>query len=526
MKILLNLSLLGFALASPASAQSWVQHLVAGTTDTRLPSGLAISPTVIAFGQPRFDPYNTPGIDDVVRIFELQGSDFVEVSSFTSSLVPATSASFGVTLAMEGDLIAVGDPAASAVHLYRRNAGTWALDQVVQPALGGAQSVHGFGTSLDLDQGRLVVGAPSATSSAGTLEDGLVFVFEENQGTWQETQRLGATVPDIFNSIGLDLDLDGNQLIIGEPGAGPLGGLVHIFQHNGTDFVLSASLTATQANPEGGFGYSVAIEGNRAAVGAPSTQVQQQNDGQVHVFENLGGTWQETGLLQDPGDGHHIANHFGADLEFDGGDLFVTAFDSASVTRFEKGAGGWEAARRYTTSAGFSWPISLQLRVRARGDQVVLTDHQGVTLMERDGPAKLEFNCDGVALFNGTYSFPLLLETTQELSFSHSEVPFQIICASQLGPGVLMYGFAPTNIPFAAGGGNLCIAGSITRAALSSGTQPGGGYPQVSLDLHSGPVHSGPGSFGPGTTVYLQYWSRVPGGSSHLSNSLEMVFAP
>ncbi len=357
-------------------------------------------------------------------------------------------------------------------------------------------------------------------------KDGLVFVFENVQGTWQETQRLGALNPGFFNTFGIDLELDGDRLIVGHPGGGPLGGWAHIYQHNGADFVMSATLAATQVDPNGGFGRSVSMEGSRAAVGAPATQIANQGDGQVHIFENQAGTWAETGVLQDPGDGHHIANRFGSDIEFDAGDLFVTAFASASVRRFEKGAGGWEAARRYTTSAGFSWPFSLELRVRANGDQVVLTDHQGVTLMERNGPAKLEFNCAGVAISNGSYSFPLLLETREELSFTQTEIPFQIISATSLGPGVLMYGFSATNIPFAAGGGNLCIAGPITRAALGTGTQTGGGYPEINLGLQSGPVHSGPGSFGPGTTVFMQYWSRLPGGGSHLSNSLEMIFAP
>lgn len=523
------LALIAPVLAAPATAQSWDQHLVTGTTDTRLPSGLVTSPTVIAFGQPRFDRYNTFGIDDVVRIFEKQGSDFVEVADLRSSLSPASSASYGTTMAMEGNVIAVGDPSAQAVHIYRRGPAAWTLESVIQAVSTPNLFAGSFGSVVDLDQGRLVVGAFGATtgnaSGSGNLEDGAVFVYENITGSWQEVQRLFSPGAGVFNHYGRDLELDGNALIVGEPGFGTQGA-AHIYQHNGTDFVLTNTLTPSPGSTTATMGVTVALESGLAAAADVGVFINTWGDGRVHLFENSMGGWGEVATLQDPGDGHHIANRFGTDIELDGGALFVTSLASASVQRFEPGPNGWAPVKRYSTSAGFSWPHSLELRVQAEGNRVVLTDHEGVTVLERNGPATLEFNCDGVPLGNGTYEFPLQLEPQGELSFGQGELPFTVYTATSLGSGVLLYGFSATEIPFGAGGGNLCVAGPITRAAISSGTQPNGSYPQVVLDLTSGPVTTGPGSFGPGTTVFIQYWSRVTGGGSHLSNSLEMVFAP
>ena len=129
-------------------------------------------------------------------------------------------------------------------------------------------------------------------------------------------------------------------------------------------------------------------------------------------------------------------------------------------------------------------------------------------------------------IHNGVFDFPILLDTRGEQTFAENELEFYIAHATNLGPGVLFYGFGATEVPFGAGGGNLCISGTIYRAAFGQQVNNPGVHSEVTLDLHAPPVSSGPGAFGPGTTVYMQYWARIVGGGSHLSNSLEMVFAP
>lgn len=527
--------LASLALVGGLNAQSWDQHLTPGTTDARLPSGLGVTDTVIAFGQPRFDPYANPLIEDIVRVFELQGADFVEVAALQSSLVPATSASYGVALDVEGDLLAVGDPAApgvgftsGAVHLYRRGVSGWALEQVLQPTVVTGISVLEFGVTLDIANGRLVVGAPTSTVFTNGLEDGAVYVFEQIAGVWSEVQRLEPPNTSMFGHFGRDLELDGDRLIIGHPGGDPTvgpGGLAYILDHDGSSFVQSGMLAPSVPALSNDFGRSVAISGSTAAVGSPGVSFANFQDGEARIFEESGGTWSETAILDDITARPY--NRFGSNLEIEGGDVFITSENTASAQRFEKDNSGWHSVERYTTEAGFTWAPVVPVRMRSVAGRVVLTDAEGVTVFQRDVPATLEINCLGTPLPNGVPSIPdrpVVLDTRGELSFSEPEVPFLAVHGTFIGPGVLFYGFNSASIPFA-GGSELCVAPPVARAGVGLPTT-GSNFSPVTLDLQSFPVANGPQSFGPGTTVYFQYWFRVPGGGSFLSSSLETAFAP
>jgi|GEM_PF-2919756 len=530
----LRLALASLALAPLASGQAWDQHLTPGTTDARLPSGLDITDTVLAFGQPRFDRYNDPQIEDIVRVFELQGADFVEVAALQSSLVPATSASFGVAIALEGDWLAIGDPNApgtgfvtGAVHIYHREVTGWEVYDVIQPQIVVGLSVLEFGKTLDIENGRLAVGAPTSTVFEGGLEDGAVYIFELQAGVWTEVQQLAAPGSVLFGHFGRDLELDGDRLIVGHPGGDPLigpHGLARIYDYDGSAFVHDDDLIPANGTGEGGFGMTVTLEGSVAAVGAPGAHIVNHSDGRVHVFEESGGSWTEVDTLEDVNARPY--NSFGGDVELESGALFVSSENTASAQRFEPGPGGWEKAERYTTAVGFAYAPVVPVRLRARGSRVVITDSEGATVFERNVPAKLEIGCEGAALPGGTPALtrPVILDTRGEQRMSEPDLTFVVVPSAQIGPGLLFYGFSPANIPFA-GGSTLCIGPPHARADVAPAPS-GTFFTSPVLDLQNYPVASGPNSFGAGTTVYFQYWFRVPGGGSFLSSSLELEFAP
>lgn len=519
-----------------ASAQSWDQHLVTGTTDARLPSGVGLTDTVLAFGQPRFDPYGNPLIEDIVRVFELQGGEFVEVDALQSTLVPATSASFGVAVDVEGDLLAIGDPAAigagftsGAVHLYRRGANGWAVEEVLQPAISVGSSVLQFGVSLDIDNGRLAIAAPTSTVHPQGLEDGAVYIFERIGGVWTEVQHLLPSPTAPFGHFGRDIELDGDRLIIGHPGGDPalgVGGLAYIYDHNGTDFLMSGVIASTSPDQSSGFGMNVAVSGGLAAVASPGVSIANFGDGMVSVFEENAGVWNQTANLTDVN--LRPYNRFGGDLEFEGGELFISSENTASVQRFQNGQGGWTSVERYTTAAGFTYAPVVPVRVRSVNGRVVVTDVEGATVFQRDVPATLEVNCLGTPYPNpvpGVPASPVIMDMRSELSFSEGQIDFLIMHPAGMGPGVLFYGFNTASLPFA-GGSTLCVAPPVKRAGLGQASATY--FTELSLDLQTPPVSSGAFSFGAGTTLYAQYWFRIPGGGggSFLSSSLELALAP
>lgn len=90
---------------------------------------------------------------------------------------PGDSLTFGSALAVNDDYLAVGDPAANRVILYRRTAdGGWERWQEIVPPVGSTADRYGrgFGYSLDLEGDRLVV---------GTFDDKRFLQWQETNAT-------------------------------------------------------------------------------------------------------------------------------------------------------------------------------------------------------------------------------------------------------------------------------------------------------------------------------------------------------
>ncbi|MEM8711340.1 MAG: hypothetical protein AAGG01_10335 [Planctomycetota bacterium] len=155
-------------------------------------------------------------------------------------------------------------------------------------------------------------------------------------------------------------------------------------------------------------------------------------------------------------------------------------------------------------------------------DQVVLSDPTGATVFPRAPLASAEVGCAGLPQPspNPGSAPPAYLDLRSEVRLSNPSTELIMIGGSTGNNGILFYGFAPTNLPL--GTGNLCVTGTLARAAFGSAT---GGQTTILLDHGTSPVASGPSAITPGTPVHFQYWFRVPGGS-HTTNSLVVTYCP
>ena len=238
-------------------------------------------------------------------------------------LVPSTvSPSFGSSLDINGDRIVVGEPgsgasgvsAAGAVGIYERDpAGQWGLVQTLvasDAALGAS-----FGTAVAVDGERILVGDPGA----GTY--GRVYVFDRDPGTglWLETDQLEpdlSLTPDL-RTFGERLALSGDRAAIAfrrnlAGSAFPDTAVVSMYELSVGQWDRIQNLVSPQADDEDFFASDLDLENDRLVVGArdgeDATGVQ---TGAVHVFERgSGGTWAFAQTLL-PADGA-AADWFGA----------------------------------------------------------------------------------------------------------------------------------------------------------------------------------------------------------------------
>lgn len=292
---------------------------------------------------------------------------------------------FGSALALSGATLAIAAPGQSpaAVYVFVHDGAAW-LQQARIAAPDGALSA-GFGRALAVDGDRLVIGADRAASLAGA-----VYVYTRSGTAWSLQARLTALDAAAGDRFGSSLALSGDSALVGAPyraGALPgshARGAAYVFAYSAGAWVQQARLGAATAADGDSFGLAVALDGDRAAIGAPLAT----GSGRVQVFERAGGTWAEQAQLGAvdgvPGD------RFGWAVELDGADLVVGApFAMAGCGasyRFRRTGAAWiplansaPVLRRLGNLAGWS--------VAADGGRFVVTapgfdgaaDHRGAS---------------------------------------------------------------------------------------------------------------------------------------------------
>ena len=96
--------------------------------------------------------------------------------------------------------------------------------------------------------------------------------------------------------FGNAIALDGDTLVVGDWVDNGFRGAAHIFQRTGTQWMAVQELNSNENLTNLRFGVDVAIDGDRAVVGA----MRAPNRGAAFVFERTGTNWILTAKLTDP----------------------------------------------------------------------------------------------------------------------------------------------------------------------------------------------------------------------------------
>jgi len=221
---------------------------------------------------------------------------------------PQTGAHFGTDVAVSGNLLVCGTPEhklldggplafqQGVAYVFRFNGSSWVPDVGLRALTPENQGV--FGSSVDLVSTFALIGA-SNPSFIGMEQ---VFLFRRNGG-WSFVAEL---VPDDFAPsmrFGYSLEMGQTHAIVGardaKNGGGAKVGAAYVFDINGTTIAQAAKLQPAGLDVNAWFGASVAMDGDRALVGAPG-QTSGGPDGVVYVFEFDGNDWLAAGELRLP----------------------------------------------------------------------------------------------------------------------------------------------------------------------------------------------------------------------------------
>ena len=207
---------------------------------------------------------------------------------------------FGGKVAIEGDYAFVtaqgNDDFAGAVYIFSRNAGAEDAWGEVQKIVAPDKSYGDyFGTSIAVDNGRMVIGAYGEDDKGRSA--GAVYTYQMKEGQWIFETKIHDTEGAPNDRFGTSVALSENTLVVGANRDNKAGSII-IFEKKETGWNQTLKLFSSDGKAKDRFGSSLAISEDYLAVGADGADGFM---GAVYLFDrNLGGenNWGEMKKIQ------------------------------------------------------------------------------------------------------------------------------------------------------------------------------------------------------------------------------------
>ncbi|MBI1356837.1 MAG: hypothetical protein GC160_21065 [Acidobacteria bacterium] len=382
-------------------------------------SPVALSGDTLAVGADGEDGYgwgNNPQADNsvsssgAVYVFRRTAGTWRQ-EAYLKSTYPDASDFFGQSLALSGDVLAVGAPGedspgtgvnslpgpsansvadSGAVYVFMRGERYgWGRGAHIKAS--NAEAGDQFGSAVALSGNTLVVGAhledsnatgvnSSSQSNNSAASSGAVYVFTLNGEVWSQQAYIKASNTEGSDFFGISVALSGDTLAVGasleDSAAGEAdnsaadSGAVYVFTRTGSSWSQQAYLKASNPGASDLFGRSVALSGDALAVGAPGeagggagvnpgsqADDSMPNSGAAYIFARIGSAWTQQAYVKasntDAGD------RFGWSVAVSGQAVAVGAYqeDSGGLgvnpsSELDNTAAGSGATYLFTQQAG------------------------------------------------------------------------------------------------------------------------------------------------------------------------------
>ena len=159
---------------------------------------------------------------------------------------------------------------AGSVYIFVQSGETWTQQQKIVAF--DRETSDYFGCSVDIDGDYVIVGAydeDEDTSGTNSLNSaGSAYIFTRNINTWSQQQKIVADDRAESNWFGYSVAISGDHAIIGAYREGWNTGAAYIFARNTTSWVQEQKIIASSRETFDYFGHSVDISGDYAIVGA------------------------------------------------------------------------------------------------------------------------------------------------------------------------------------------------------------------------------------------------------------------
>ncbi len=243
-------------------------------------------------------------------IFERRpGGEWEEVSKLTAD-DGQDNDKFGFSVGISGDWAVIGaygddeviyDSRGSPYIFKRQLDGTWS--QVQKLAADDHQEDYYFGYSVALGGDTALIGAPGNTSTGSRPTPGQAYLFQrQTDDSWLQVEKL--TAPDGRNTdrFGFSVAMLESRIIVGVPDdddSGGASGAAYVFQKSGDTWHFQDKLRPEDGESGMRFGYSVALSGPYAVIGAPFLYSDERT-GAAYMYQCGCTRWFEKAKVTDP----------------------------------------------------------------------------------------------------------------------------------------------------------------------------------------------------------------------------------
>lgn len=262
-----------------------------GSADEEFGRVVAISGDTIMVGVELDD---LPGANDAgsVYVYVRSGSSWTQQAKLTANDA-AGADHFGCTVAISGDTLVAGafsddysgftNP--GSAYIFTRTGDVWTQQAKLIPSDVASGDSTGRGVAISGDT--VVVG--SMDDAGGFLFAGAAYVFVRSGSTWSEQAKLIRSDAPEDDWFGWMVAIEGDTIVVSahqdDHAAGANAGTIYVFERSGSVWTEQAKLIASDAQASDSFGRSVALNGERLAVG---TAVRS-----AYLFVRSGGEWTE-----------------------------------------------------------------------------------------------------------------------------------------------------------------------------------------------------------------------------------------
>ncbi len=155
--------------------------------------------------------------------------------------------------------------------MFTRSGTTWTQQAKLTAADGAAGDQFGYSVAISGDT--VVITANADDNDVNGIDSGSAYVFTRSGTTWSQQAKLTAADGASRDWFGVRVAISGDTAVItadadDDDVNGVDSGSAYVFTRSGTTWYQQAKLTAADGAAVDLFGYSVALSGDTAVIGA------------------------------------------------------------------------------------------------------------------------------------------------------------------------------------------------------------------------------------------------------------------